>query len=253
MTQPIVINFPPLTIGAIVTESTTVIPAGSPFPLNGGSITNIFSGETQYFYKLDPGVAIKPYLYSSAGVDWSGAEITISGYDNYNQFVEITVNGPAARQDIVVDEYFHEIIQIIADVDINDLSVGLSANGLIDVQTDYYNKSGQYSLQITDFDDATRPELTLNYSSYQPTVFTNGEYIYHEGFDLSFEEIPLLNDNVIVSPSTITTYPIGNVVMVSLSDMAISAFRIYVDFDVDPILEGYGNFRFTFLQQGAHS
>jgi len=93
MTQPIVINFPPLTIGAIVTESTTVIPAGSPFPLNGGSITNIFSGETEYFYTLAPGIAIKPYLYSRASTNWSAAIITIRGYDNYNQYVVIDLLG----------------------------------------------------------------------------------------------------------------------------------------------------------------
>lgn len=46
MTQPIVINFPAVNIEAIFTESNTVIPAGSPFPLNGGSITNIFTDET---------------------------------------------------------------------------------------------------------------------------------------------------------------------------------------------------------------
>ena len=253
MTQPIVINFPPVTIGAIFTESATVIPAGSPFPLNGGSVTNIFTSETEYFYKLAPGIAIKPYLYSRASTNWSAALITIRGYDNYNQYTEITVNGPAPKQDIVVGEYFNSIFEITADVDINNLSIGLSANGIIDVQTDYYNKSGQYTLQITRFDDFVFPEITTTYSAYQPTVFEDGEYVYHDGFDESFQDIPLVNDNVIVSPATRITYPITNVVCISLSDISVSAFRIFADLDINPNYEGIGNFAFTFLQQGAHS
>lgn len=248
--RPITINFPAISRTAVANAYATAIPANTPFVLNGGSFSNIFTGETSYYYELPAGVAVKPIIRNGTATDYSTAIFTFVGENNYGQPITYQTTGPIANIREMVDEPFHKITSITCDSVVTNVSIGLSANGLIDIPTDTWNKEAQYTLQYSDF-VGTDISLTTQYSAVSPTIFTNGIYEYNPNFENSLFSIPLTNTaNVFLSPTTDTTFPLTAATSLSIRGVPVSAFRTIVSYatitDDDD-----GSFNMTFLQQGA--
>lgn len=251
--RPITINFPAITTNSIVTASATAIPAGTPFVLNGGALSNIFTGQTTYYYDLPAGVSIAPMLVNNSANNYTGATFTFIGTSVYGEPLNITRTGPAANASNIVGGYFNKITSITCNQNITNLSIGLSGNGAIDIQTDTWNLEAQYTLQYSEIESPGTTEYTVVYSAVNPTSFDNGIYQYNPLFENTLFEIPLTNTaNVFLAPEANNTFPLTSATSISIHGIPVSAFATFITYpNPSAAAVGEGSLKLTFLQQGA--
>lgn len=253
MTSPTTVHFPEILL--LSQNSNTTITAGQPLPLIGGFETNIFSGQTSTIYNFAPGVSSGLILRNTTGADLTTRSFRISGFDNYNKDVSVSVSGPTANSFREVGVFFNRITNFTCNANISDSSVLLytSGDGFVDFTVDYYNGMSQYTLQYSNMNVPGSTTVTSYYPQYtitRPMIFENGQYINNPKFYNDLFNIPLENTNIIVSPSDSTTSPLDADAVISMRNVPVVAFRTFIDnSEFDDV--GYGGIDVTLLQQGA--
>lgn len=253
MTSPITVHFPEVSL--ISQGVGGVIAAGQPIPLIGGMSTDVFSGQNSTFYNFPSGVSSNVTLINQTATNYSGVNFTITGVDNYNKNVSITVAGPTASSFRNVTSAFHKITNFTcsANIDASFVLLYSNGNGFVDFTVDYSNSVSQYTLQYTDM-NAVGSGAVTNYTQYytitKPMLFQNGQYINNTFFYTDLFLIPLTNTNIILSPTTDTVFPLVDNTIISMRNIPVVAFRTAITY-ADTIDIGFGAITITLLQQGA--
>jgi hypothetical protein len=248
MSNPLSIVWAPSSTTALAAQQ-FVVEGGSFAFVNPVPTQNIFTGQLTIGTNLPPYTCRVLYFENYSIAD--SVTFLVTGSNPFGEFLEESVTIGANSTEFSTFPYSVIFSCIMTSADQVSASLGFTNDGFISpIALDSWNKSSAYTISFTDVTgDSDSIEFTPIFTNLPLNVFENGQIIQTVIDDTNSFNLPLTNDNVIISASfDIPSYPIdlapSNYVSFSMVGIPLTALSAQIS-------GGTAGMTITILQQGG--